>query len=354
MDFIIDPEVQGLLTPLTKEEFDGLERQLLDGKHVDHGVVAVLDNKDILADGHNRNAICIKHGLEFPIRRKHFDSREGLLQWVIDNQLGRRNLSAERIAYYRGKEYMSKKKDGPGRPDNAAKVAALPEGRVAEQVASKHGVSPRTVHNDAEFAEAVDALPPPAKQSVLAGDSGLSKKEVVNGHAPILCDRCTRVGPVRHCPMCDEARKAVKASKPKPVKAAAEKVADDSKRPGVDAFGNELPKELRAAYFDPFIQRAIDTLGVVFAKLREERLADGMDKRKKHFPYIDSKEVVAGIGFAQDYLEKVLEHLKENRPAGVCPACDGKRCHRCKECGLVPRVRYKELKQSIREKEKAK
>jgi hypothetical protein len=47
----------------------------------------------ILLDGHNRWKISTQHGgIPFNIVKKHFGSREEALIWVIDNQLGRRNL----------------------------------------------------------------------------------------------------------------------------------------------------------------------------------------------------------------------------------------------------------------------
>jgi hypothetical protein len=114
MDFKIDPEIQALLTPLSSEEFDQLERNILDGLHVDPLVIIKIGRELILGDGHNRHSICLKHGIEFETRVKEMPSREAAIQWVIDNQLGRRNLTDERRAYYRGKEYLSKKQQHVG------------------------------------------------------------------------------------------------------------------------------------------------------------------------------------------------------------------------------------------------
>lgn len=112
----------------------------------------------------------------------------------------------------------------------------------------------------------------------------------------------------------------------------------------VDAFGVEVPKPLRAAYEDPWIQKAIDYLGVAEVNLRKERLADGMHKRAKHYPFINAKDFIDGVGFAMNYLDQILNHLKDNRPAGVCPSCDGGGCADCKMCGLVPRELHARLK----------
>ena len=46
----------------------------------------------LLVDGHNRHEVCTKHDLKFNIVEKSFDSRSNVCIWIIQNQLGRRNL----------------------------------------------------------------------------------------------------------------------------------------------------------------------------------------------------------------------------------------------------------------------
>jgi hypothetical protein len=45
-----------------------------------------------LVDGHNRHTICTKHNLQFNVVEMPFDSRNDVCIWIIQNQLGRRNL----------------------------------------------------------------------------------------------------------------------------------------------------------------------------------------------------------------------------------------------------------------------
>jgi len=47
----------------------------------------------ILIDGHNRYEICTRLGLPFDTVQKEFDSREDVIVWMVDNQRGRRNLN---------------------------------------------------------------------------------------------------------------------------------------------------------------------------------------------------------------------------------------------------------------------
>ena len=92
------------------------------------------------------------------------------------------------------------------------------------------------------------------------------------------------------------------------------------------------------------MQESIDFLAVIEEKLRLQRLVDGALKREKHYPFINTKDVADGIGFAMNYLDEVLCHLKKNRPAGVCPECKGEGCATCKMCGMVTREMYEKEK----------
>ena len=55
-----------------------------------------------------------------------------------------------------GKKYLLEKKE-IGRPENVAKTATLTE-RTREKIAQETGVSPRTISNDAQLAQAVEDL----------------------------------------------------------------------------------------------------------------------------------------------------------------------------------------------------
>jgi rubrerythrin len=340
MDYIIDKEIESLLTPPTKEEYDTLEATILKYLHVDPIVIAILDGKRILVDGHNRRSICDRHGIPLPQREQKFSSREEMVQWVIDNQLGRRNLTEERKAYYRGKEYLNLKKS-EGNPQLGQNVpVGSPPGETDEALGKKHGVSGKTIQRDAAFAEAVDQRPEKEKAAILDGKIDATKQQVIDG-GPLLCTACKtklRKGqelPTK-CPDCKQLREANKA--PKPTKP------DTSEPLPVDAFGTEVPKHCRPAYLDPWIQNTIDFLAVMEEKIRKERFADGMLKRKKHYPFFMPTDFVDGVGMVMNTLDKLIEHLKENRPAGVCPSCDGAKCADCNLSGMVPRSLYAKLK----------
>ena len=86
----LDAEFQSLIPPLTNDEREQLEENILQEGIRDALVVW----EGILIDGHNRYAIAQKHNLPYDTIEKHFDNREDVKRWIILNQFGRRNLSA--------------------------------------------------------------------------------------------------------------------------------------------------------------------------------------------------------------------------------------------------------------------
>jgi ParB-like chromosome segregation protein Spo0J len=210
----IDPEIAALLPPLTHEEFAELEMKVSVEECRDP--LVVWKETGILLDGHHRLKICDKYKLTWSVKELSFPSRERAIQWVIDNQLGRRNLTDERRAYYRGKEYLNKKQQHVGQTVSDGQNVH-PGKAVSETLAEKHGVNEKTIRRDAEFAQALDkigATDPAQKEAILSGQSGQTKQQVISGNKPpILCERCQRVGAVPGCKACVKARQAKQSKK---------------------------------------------------------------------------------------------------------------------------------------------
>ena len=86
----IDNDYKSCLPDLSVEEYTNLEKNI-----IKHGVISpiVIWDKTII-DGHNRYSICKAHGIkEVPVKEIEFDSKESALEWILGNQLSRRNLS---------------------------------------------------------------------------------------------------------------------------------------------------------------------------------------------------------------------------------------------------------------------
>lgn len=88
MEIVIDNEFKSLIPPLTDDEYDGLRDSILSEGCRD----ALVLWGNTLIDGHNRYEICEKHGIPFKTIQKDFDSRDAVIEWIILNQFGRRNL----------------------------------------------------------------------------------------------------------------------------------------------------------------------------------------------------------------------------------------------------------------------
>ena len=76
-------------------------------------------------------------------------------EWIIKNQLGRRNLTTEEASYYRGILYESKKLNHGGDRNSSVQNAHL---KTAEQIGKEYGVNESTVRRDATYAKAVDKV----------------------------------------------------------------------------------------------------------------------------------------------------------------------------------------------------
>ncbi|MEN9904585.1 MAG: hypothetical protein RLZZ555_1150 [Pseudomonadota bacterium] len=90
MDIVINEELKAYIDPLTPDEYEALERSLLAEGCRD----ALVLWGELLIDGHNRYAICRKHGLPFQtVQSKLFKDIEDVHLWMIDQHLGRRSVS---------------------------------------------------------------------------------------------------------------------------------------------------------------------------------------------------------------------------------------------------------------------
>jgi N6-adenosine-specific RNA methylase IME4 len=97
-NLVVDPEFAALIPVLRPDELAGLEEQLLSEGCRDPLVVWPHDGKLILLDGHNRKAICERHGIPFTTRALEFASREEARLWILRNQANRRNLTDDQRA----------------------------------------------------------------------------------------------------------------------------------------------------------------------------------------------------------------------------------------------------------------
>ncbi|KAG0773582.1 hypothetical protein G6F22_014759 [Rhizopus arrhizus] len=125
----IDEGLRAYIDPLTEDEHEALERSLLAEGCRD----ALVLWGDLLVDGHNRYAICQKHGIEFQTRQNTtFKSMEDVHLWMIENHLGRRSVSdfQRGVLALRKKEILLARTppEGSAPPDAGSADAASSEG----------------------------------------------------------------------------------------------------------------------------------------------------------------------------------------------------------------------------------
>lgn len=85
----IKKEFKELIPPLSQEEFKQLEENCLKEGIRD----AIVTWQGFIIDGHNRYEIAQRHGLEYQTIEKAFESENDVIEWMIRNQFGRRNLN---------------------------------------------------------------------------------------------------------------------------------------------------------------------------------------------------------------------------------------------------------------------
>jgi|RhiMetdeSRZDD1v2_1073273.scaffolds.fasta_scaffold47679_2 ParB-like chromosome segregation protein Spo0J len=90
---VIDPEFHAAIPPLSSEELQQLEENIRRDGCLDALVVWPVNDQEILLDGHKRYEICTRLGLPFSTTRIAMASREDAIIWIIQTQLGRRNLT---------------------------------------------------------------------------------------------------------------------------------------------------------------------------------------------------------------------------------------------------------------------
>lgn len=114
MEIKINEEFKKLIPALTEEELNQLTTNILE-----NGILDSIKTWDgFIIDGHNRYNIALNHGINFTTKEMtNLVTRMDVVEWIINNQIGRRNLSAydrgllalklQEVLKIKGKENMS-------------------------------------------------------------------------------------------------------------------------------------------------------------------------------------------------------------------------------------------------------
>ncbi len=99
----------------------------------------------------------------------HFDSEDDAKSWIIENQLGRRNLTPDQFRLLLGRKYNRLKSQGKRTDLTSRQIGEKLE--TGSKLAGEHGVSSRTVERAGAAAEAIDTQgSPELVDAVTQGD----------------------------------------------------------------------------------------------------------------------------------------------------------------------------------------
>lgn len=91
---IIDPELRDLLPPITDEEREALTTDIL--KNGCYSPMICTESMT-LVDGHHRYDICTAHDIPYRMVVLDFEDKLSAMEWMIDTQKGRRNLTTYQL-----------------------------------------------------------------------------------------------------------------------------------------------------------------------------------------------------------------------------------------------------------------
>ena len=276
----IDEEFRDLLRPLNTEEFDNLEASI---KELGMAYDPILHWEGVIIDGHHRHQICEHGGYDYDMIGLEFDTREEAKQWILDKQIGRRNLTPTEIKYYRGLRY-TKAADNHTPGDSSSSFA--------KDMAAEENVSVKTLQRNAEFAKSLEKADTEVRDKVL--------KEFVK-------------------PSANELKEIVKMA-PKDQKKAIESIEQGA---GIEYEDiDDWVRELAEPY-----KQCVASLRSVKKKL--ESIAYNPTEGK----YLASKHTRI-----KNNLDELIDAVHQCEPVGGCNDCGGEGCNNCYGTGFLSRA----------------
>jgi len=290
-----DPELEELLTPLDEDVYKRLE-----GILIREGCNETLYAwNGVIVDGHNRFKICWAHNIPFPVTELEFEDKGDVIIWMIERQLGRRNLSAFRrgeIAQKYEQMYAEKAKKrmmaGKKTCDPMSTLTEAQKRTTRHQIAQRAGVSDGTMRKIKALSERGDEE---TKKKLRRGDMTVNRayNEMVDKESAEktkVCECCGEEKPLTEfprsrggtyfksvCKACEEARWSEDRSTAQPPKGEREfeGVARLEAPLEMPAMREELPRTPHAFLYvqdqvDFAVQNMLKELKIGLSWLRDE------------------------------------------------------------------------------------
>ncbi len=306
-DPVIDPEFAEYIIPLSADE-----KSILAAKLNTEGMrEPILTWRNLIIDGHHRHEICLAESLPFECREMKFASRDDVKEWMILNQLGRRNVSpaARASLVLKLEELVSEK--SLKREKGGVPVPTSERGRTDKVLADKAKVGTATIQNMRK-AEAS-----PVKE--------LARMAIAGKVTPNAAAKVAAKPVARQQKAVDEGPEAVK------------ELAAEKESPA-DPFAHYPEKTREAFTANAEFTKALNTLRSLVGHIN----AIAGDEKP------DSECMAGGFWLRKERQTALTDcrNLKQllnfSRPYAVCPYCVAKdaKCQPCKGTGWVHKSAY--------------
>ncbi len=141
----------------------------------------------VLVDGHNRYKLCTELGISFNVQLLPFNNIQEVKEYMIDLQLGRRNLNPQQASYLRGLRYKNekvnvglnfKKDSAISNGHNDHLIGDGQDSSTAKKLAEEYQVSEKTIRRDADFASGLEKFTPQLRNDILSGKEKVDKIKI--------------------------------------------------------------------------------------------------------------------------------------------------------------------------------
>jgi len=178
---IVNPNYMALVPRPTKEEYASLEANIVEKKEATEPII--INQNDMILDGHTRYEICIKHGCFYRTDIREFDSELDEKIFVIESNILRRHLSSIQKAQlainleplYAEKAKQRQEATIPLEGEKGFQpVLGSNEHHIKsrDQAAKTVGLSPTTYHRAKTV---IEKAPEELKKQVLSGETSVSR-----------------------------------------------------------------------------------------------------------------------------------------------------------------------------------
>lgn len=259
----IDPELRDLLPPLADDEYKQLEKNIVDNGFDRN--FPIMEWHGFIVDGHNRYSICRKHNIDYTVGTLAYETKEEVMRWMLDIQLGRRNLTpiqrisvaekhralferqAKEKQVLNGGDRRSDEYQKTNVPNLAQPIQKNPnENKTISKLAAIAGVGKETYRMGAKILNSDDEE---LKQRVMSGETKISAgyKELQNKNKPKVDEVEKKVDSITEKPSEKPASAAPKPEAKRQVENGVILLPEDSKE---NKIMNDIARQMKSGMID--------------------------------------------------------------------------------------------------------